>query len=144
MRLLGAITRARDGRDGAAPPGQVEHDIVYITDKTLKTVFVAAVGSSPPRGRRRATGHCLCEIRRPPRRSAATCSQRRHGLLSKTRRGRETKARALGGGVRVGKGAHDRRQQPAQANQAALFHVEYTTFHAEGDEEDLELHEVMS
>ena len=117
-RRFGTITRARDGRDGAAR-FKVEHDIVYITDKTLKTVFTT--------------------YRLP----SAAWKTEGHPLI-----GREI-VRLVEGGPDYSYGEVvgwlsaaesdflDDNNQPA-----ALFHVEYTTGTLEGDEEDLELHEV--
>ena len=117
-RRVGKITRARDGRDGAAR-FKVEHDIVYITDKTLKTVFTT--------------------YRLP----SAAWKTEGHPLI-----GREI-VRLVEGGPDYSYGEVvgwlsaaesdflDDNNQPA-----ALFHVEYTTGTLEGDEEDLELHEV--
>ena len=117
-RRVGKITRARDGRDGAAR-FKVEHDIVYITDKTLKTVFTTY------------------------RLLSAAWKTEGHPLI-----GREI-VRLVEGGPDYSYGEVvgwlsaaesdflDDNNQPA-----ALFHVEYTTGTLEGDEEDLELHEV--
>ena len=117
-RRVGTITRARDGRDGAAR-FKVEHDIVYITDKTLKTVFTTY------------------------RLLSAAWKTEGHPLI-----GREI-VRLVEGGPDYSYGEVvgwlsaaesdflDDNNQPA-----ALFHVEYTTGTLEGDEEDLELHEV--
>ena len=118
-RRFGTITRARDGRDGAARFKVEDDDIVYITDKTLKTVFTT--------------------YRLP----SAAWKTEGHPLI-----GREI-VRLVEGGPDYSYGEVvgwlsaaesdflDDNNQPA-----ALFHVEYTTGTLEGDEEDLELHEV--
>ena len=118
-RRVGRITRARDGRDGAARFKVEDDDIVYITDKTLKTVFTT--------------------YRLP----SAAWKTEGHPLI-----GREI-VRLVEGGPDYSYGEVvgwlsaaesdflDDNNQPA-----ALFHVEYTTGTLEGDEEDLELHEV--
>lgn len=118
-RRVGKITRARDGRDGAARFKVEDDDIVYITDKTLKTVFTT--------------------YRLP----SAAWKTEGHPLI-----GREI-VRLVEGGPDYSYGEVvgwlsaaesdflDDNNQPA-----ALFHVEYTTGTLEGDEEDLELHEV--
>ena len=118
-RRFGTIMRARDGRDGAAR-FKVEHDdIVYITDKTLKTVFTT--------------------YRLP----SAAWKTEGHPLI-----GREI-VRLVEGGPDYSYGEVVSWLSAAESdflddnNQpAALFHVEYTTGALEGDEEDLELHEV--
>ena len=118
-RRFGTITHARDGRDGAAR-FKVEHDdIVYITDKTLKTVFTT--------------------YRLP----SAAWKTEGHPLI-----GREI-VRLVEGGPDYSYGEVVSWLSAAESdflddnNQpAALFHVEYTTGALEGDEEDLELHEV--
>ena len=118
-RRVGKITRARDGRDGAARFKVEDDDIVYITDKTLKTVFTTY------------------------RLLSAAWKTEGHPLI-----GREI-VRLVEGGPDYSYGEVvgwlsaaesdflDDNNQPA-----ALFHVEYTTGTLEGDEEDLELHEV--
>ena len=119
VRRFGTITRARDGRDGAAR-FKVEHDdIVYITDKTLKTVFTTY---RPPSAAWKTEGHPLIgrEIVRLVEGDPAYAEGKVTGWLS------AAESDFL-----------DDNNQPA-----ALFHVEYTTGTLEGDEEDLELHEV--
>ena len=71
-RRVGRITRARDGRDGAAR-FKVEHDdIVYVTDQTLKTVFTTY---RLPSAAWRAEGHPLIRRRSRTRRSSLSSRQ---------------------------------------------------------------------
>ena len=64
-RRVGRITRARDGRDGAARFKVEDDDIVYITDKTLKTVFTTY---RLPSAAWKTEGHPLIGRDCPPRR----------------------------------------------------------------------------
>ena len=120
-RRVGRITRARDGRDGAARFKVEDDDIVYITDKTLKTVFTT--------------------YRLP----SAAWKTEGHPLI-----GREI-VRLVEGGPDYSYGevvgwlsAAESDFLDDKGQSAALFLVKYTAGALEGDQEDLELHEVVA
>ena len=120
-RRVGRITRARDGRDGAARFKVEDDDIVYITDKTLKTVFTTY---RLPSAAWKTEGHPLIgrEIVRLVEGGPAYAEGKVTGWLS----------------------AAESDFLDNKGQSAALFLVEYTAGALEGDQEDLELHEVIT